>query len=173
MAPLKSRRKVGLGPGPKCGERGPDLALPGGARGRAPRTQMRGLSICRRTLRPSWLALVLAVIPGCAPETDDHLGHYPPETDFSFGCRTLCCKEKGAACDGGTGVCDECATRCEGACTSARPLLSCLDEVARVRLVCQPDGSVAPETDACAEKLAAYQEATRACGRPQAAVGGR
>ena len=118
------------------------------------------------------VAILLTLVAGCASESDPQIWIDPPESDSQL-CRSLCCKEKSAACDGRTGVCEECNARCEGACTSARLLLQCLDETARIRLVCASDGSVVPETDACDDQLASYQAATRACGRPEAALGGR
>ena len=123
-----------------------------------------------------WLVAMLipVAVCGCQAVTHDPVDFDPGENgDFRDGCTSLCCKERGAKCDGGNGTCEQCADRCAKACASARPLVYCLDQRAEIRLVCAPDGSVVAETDACATELDAYQAATRACGQPSAAVGGQ
>jgi len=124
-------------------------------------------------MRRGALAFAAALMHACSGEDRSPVDNEPPEPSLSYECRTLCCAEKGARCDGGDGVCEECNARCEHACASARPLRRCLFDTARIRFVCAPDGTVVPETDACDEQFNAYQAATRACGQPSAAVGGK
>jgi hypothetical protein len=141
------------------------------ARPRLPRLPSRGRAW------PLFLGLALLPLGACdgeEPQIPYGESRPKPKSPPDSPCYILCCRERQSPCIADLAHCGGCQERCTDVCADARALVSCL-EAANASFVCDGDGdggSLTPANDVCRQEFTDYQAATRACGKPEAAVGG-